>query len=42
VNGKHEIIFGDDRGGLSQARSAPPPGKPPGRLNWREIQTLSN
>ena len=41
VNGKREIIFGDDRGGLSQARSAPPPGKPPGRLNWREIQPLN-
>jgi type IV pilus assembly protein PilY1 len=39
VNGRREIIFGDDRGGLSQARSAPPPGMPPKRLNWREIQT---
>lgn len=42
VNGRRQIIFGDDRGGLSQARSAPPPGMPSKRLNWREIQSPSN
>lgn len=42
VNGRREIIFGDDRGGLSQARSAPAPAQPSKRLNWREIQSLNN
>jgi len=38
VNGKREIIFGDDRGGLSQARSSPAPAQASRRLNWREVQ----
>jgi type IV pilus assembly protein PilY1 len=42
VAGKHEIIFGDDRGGLGQARSQPTPGASSKRLNWREVSTLNN
>ncbi|MBX3621867.1 MAG: pilus assembly protein [Rhizobacter sp.] len=38
VNGRREIIFGDDRGGLSQARSSPAPAQASRRLNWREVQ----
>jgi len=41
VNGKREIIFGDDRGGLGQAISDPPAGASSKRLNWREIQTVN-
>jgi len=39
VGGKHELIFGDDRGGLGQIKTAPAPGEPFKRLNWREIPT---
>lgn len=41
VNGKREIIYGDDRGGLSQARSEEAPGPPSRRMNWREIPSLN-
>ena len=41
VNGRREIIYGDDRGGLSQARTEAAPGLPSRRMNWREIPTLN-
>jgi type IV pilus assembly protein PilY1 len=37
INGRREIIYGDDRGGLSQAPSAPSPVQATRRLNWREV-----